>query len=147
MFTQKSYSAKPSEVEKKWYHIDAENAVVGRLASEIAQILRGKNTPIFTPNIDTGDFVVVTNCEKVKFTGNKWDKKIYYWHTNHMGGLKQRTAKEQLEKSPDLVLYKAVERMLPKTSLGRKQLTKLKIFAGTAHDHEAQKPEKLELSL
>ncbi len=145
MYVQKSYVLKPEEAEKKWYLIDAENMVVGRLATKIADILRGKNSPKFTPNTDSGDFVVVINAEKVKFTGAKWTDKKYYWHSNHIGGLKSRTAKEQLEKHPELIIMNAVKGMLPKTSLGRKQLTKLKVFVGPEHTHEAQKPELLKL--
>ena len=145
MYVQKSYVLKPSEVNKKWYLIDAEDQVVGRLATKIADILRGKNSAQFTPNTDSGDFVVVINADKVKFTGNKWDKKNYYWHTNHIGGLKKRTAKEQLEKHPELIIMNAVKGMLPKTSLGRKQLTKLKVFVGAEHEHNAQNPVELKL--
>lgn len=143
MRQQKTFMDKKDSVDRKWFHVDATDQTVGRLATEIATILRGKNKPTFTPHIDSGDFVVVTNCEKVHFTGKKWEDKIYYWHTNHIGGLKQRTATEQKEKHPELILMKAVKGMLPKNSLGRKQLTKLKIFAGESHPHEAQKPETL----
>jgi large subunit ribosomal protein L13 len=145
MYVQKSYVLKPSEANKKWYLIDAEDQVVGRLATKIADILRGKNSAQFTPNADSGDFVVVINADKVKFTGNKWDNKNYYWHTNHIGGLKKRTAKEQLEKHPELIIMNAVKGMLPKTSLGRKQLTKLKVFVGSEHTHSAQNPVELKL--
>ena len=145
MYTQKSFVLKPAETNKKWYLIDATDKVVGRLATEIAEILRGKKNPQFTPNTDSGDFVVVVNAEKVKFTGRKWDNKNYYWHSNHIGGLKKRTAREQLEKRPDLIITNAVKGMLPKTSLGRKQLTKLKVFAGESHNLEAQKPEAYKL--
>lgn len=145
MYTQKTYSQKASEVEKQWYVVDATDMVVGRLATQIATVLRGKNKPTFSPNIDGGDFVVVTNCEKIRFTGKKLDNKIYYWHTNHIGGLKQRTAKEQLERQPERIIYDAVKRMLPKTSLGRQQLTKLKVFVGPTHTHDAQQPKELKL--
>lgn len=141
MYTQKSYSAKKEDIEKKWWVIDATDVVVGKLAAEVANILRGKNKPTFTPNQECGDYVIITNCEKVKFTGKKWDNKKYYWHTNHIGGLKQRTAKEQLERHPELIVMNAVKGMLPKTSLGRKQLTKLKVVVGPEHKFEAQKPE------
>ena len=141
MYTQKSYSAKKEEMEKKWWVIDATDVVVGRLATEVASLLRGKHKPTFTPNQECGDFVVITNCEKVKFTGKKWTDKKYYWHSNHIGGIKQRTATEQLEKHPELLVMNAVKGMLPKNSLGRKQLTKLKVFVGSEHNHEAQKPE------
>ncbi len=143
MYQQKSYHLKKSEADRKWLHIDATDMVVGRLATQIAMILRGKNKATFTPSADNGDFVVVTNCEKVKFTGTKWDDKKYFWHTNHIGGLKQRTAKEQLDKHPELIVMEAVKGMLPKTSLGRKQLTKLKVFKGETHDHQAQNPQTI----
>lgn len=146
MYTQKTFSLKKEDAEKKWYVVDATDKVVGRLASEIAMILRGKNKPSFTLNQDSGDFVIVTNAEKVKFTGKKWDDKKYYWHTNHIGGLKERTARVQLEKRPDLIITNAVKGMLPKTSLGRKQLTKLKVVVGSEHKFEAQKPETIELA-
>ena len=146
MYTQKSYTLTAEEMkDKKWYVIDATDLIVGRLATTAADILRGKNKPTFTPNQDSGDFVVITNCEKVKFTGNKWNDKKYFWHTNHIGGIKQRTATEQLEKHPELIIMEAVKGMLPKTTLGRKQLTKLKVFVGPEHAHEAQKPEKIEV--
>ena len=141
MYTQKSFSAKKEDMDKKWWVIDATDMVVGRLATETANLLRGKGKPTFTPNQECGDFVVITNAEKVRFTGNKWNGKIYYWHTNHIGGIKQRTAKEQLAKHPELIVMNAVKGMLPKTSQGRKQLTKLKVFVGAEHSHEAQKPE------
>ncbi len=141
MYTQKSFVLKPQDAQKKWYVIDATDKIVGRLATEVADLLRGKNSPQFTPNTDSGDFVVIVNAEKIKFTGNKLDKKIYHWHTNHIGGIKQRTAREQLTKRPDLIIMNAVKGMLPKNTLGRKQLTKLKVFAGPTHEHDAQKPE------
>lgn len=147
MYTQKSYTMKKEDLnDKKWYVIDATDLVVGRLATKAAELLRGKHKATFTPNLDSGDFVVITNCEKVKFTGTKWDDKNYFWHTNHIGGIKKRTAKEQLEIHPELIVYEAVKGMLPKTTLGRKQLTKLKVFVGANHAHEAQKPEVLKLS-
>lgn len=141
MYTQKSFVLKPADAEKKWWLIDAEDQTVGRIATQIAGLLRGKSNPKFTPHTDSGDFVVVINSEKVNFTGNKWNDKEYIWHTNHIGGLKRRTAKEQLAKHPELILMNAVKGMLPKTSLGRKQLTKLKVIIGAIHGHEAQKPE------
>jgi large subunit ribosomal protein L13 len=146
MYTQKSFSLKPAEAEKNWYVIDATDLVVGRLATKIADVLRGKHKPTFTPNQESGDFVVVTNCEKVKFTGKKWTDKVYFWHTNHIGGLKKRTATEQLAKHPELLIMDAVKGMLPKTTIGRKQLTKLKVYVGDKHPHEAQKPEILKLN-
>ena len=144
MITQKSFAITEADMQnKKWWVVDATDMVVGRLASEVAKVLRGKNKPTFCTNNDAGDFVVVVNAEKVKFTGKKWDDKVYNWHTNHIGGIKQRTAKEQLEKHPELIVYEAVKGMLPKNTLGRKQLTKLKVFVGATHTHDAQKPEAL----
>ena len=139
-------SLKPAEVEKKWIVIDAENAVVGRLASFIALRLRGKHRPDYTPHVDCGDYVVVVNADKVKLTGRKLDQKIYYRHTGHPGGIKQRTAGQILDgKFPERVLEKAVERMLPKESpLARKQMTHLRLFAGATHTHEAQSPETID---
>jgi len=136
-------SLKPAEVEKKWIVIDAENVVVGRLASFIAMRLRGKHRPDYTPHVDCGDYVVVVNAEKVKFTGRKLDQKIYYRHTGHPGGIKQITAGKQLSgRFPERVLEKAVERMLPKESpLARAQMTHLRIFNGAEHTHQAQSPE------
>lgn len=145
MYTQKSFTIKKEDIERKWYVIDATDKVVGRLATEVANLLRGKNKPTFTPNQECGDFVIITNCDKIRFTGNKMDNKVYYWHTNHIGGLKQRTVKEQLVKHPEKIILDAVKGMLPKTSLGRKQLTKLKVFTGSEHGHEAQKPEVYEI--
>lgn len=144
MYRESSFVPKGT-VERNWFHIDATDKVVGRLASEIAKILKGKNKPTYTPNFDVGDFVVITNCEKVKFTGNKWADKNYFWHTNHTGGIKKRTAKEQLAKNPELIMFEAVKGMLPKNTLGRQQLTKFKIFAGEKHTHEAQQPKTIEL--
>ena len=143
MYTQKTFHLKTNDVEKNWHLVDATGLTVGRLATELANILRGKNKPTFTPHIDSGDYVVVINAEKVNFTGNKLDKKVYYWHTNHIGGLKQRTAREQLDRNPTEVLMSAVKGMLPKNSLGRKQLTKLKVVVGSEHQYEAQKPQPL----
>lgn len=143
MYTQKSFVQKPAEAQKNWYLVDAKDMVVGRLASEIAKVLRGKAKPQFTPYEDAGDFVIVINAEKVRFTGKKLDDKNYNWHSGYTGGIKTRTAKEQLEKRPDLVLFEAVKGMLPKSTLGRKQLTKLKIYTGEGHGHEAQKPQPL----
>ncbi len=145
MYIQKSFVLKPADMDKKWHLIDAKGKIVGRVATEIANILRGKNSPQYTPNTDSGDFVVVINAEKVQFSGNKWDKKLYRWHTKHIGGLKTRTAREQLTKRPTAILMDAVKGMLPKNSLGRKQLTKLKVFTGETHEHEAQSPVQYEL--
>jgi len=140
----KTFVAKEHEIEKKWHLIDASDKVLGRLATEIANILRGKKKPIFTPHMDAGDYVVVVNAERVALTGDKLEKKTYYRHSGYVGGLKQTTAKEMLEKKPENLIKFAVKGMLPKTSLGRRQLTKLKIYTGPDHPHQAQKPEKLE---
>jgi len=143
----KTYSAKPVEVERKWYLIDAEDVVLGRLASIVAMRLRGKHKPIFTPHIDCGDHIVVVNAEKVLLTGAKREDKVYYWHTGHPGGIKQRTAGQILDgKYPERVIEKAVERMLPKGKLGRAVISKLHIYAGGEHPHQAQQPETLDLA-
>ena len=146
MLKSTTASLKPAEVEKKWIVVDAENAVVGRLASFIAMRLRGKHRPDYTPHVDCGDFVVVVNADKVKFTGKKATDEVYYWHTGHPGGVKQRTPAQILAgKYPERVLQKAVERMLPKESpLARKQMTHLRLFSGNQHDHEAQQPETID---
>ena len=141
----KTFVAKEHEIEKNWHLIDASDKVLGRLATEIANILRGKKKPIFTPHMDAGDYVVVVNAERVALTGNKLEKKTYYRHSGYVGGLKKTTAKEMLEKKPGNLIKFAVKGMLPKTSLGRRQLTKLKIYAGPDHPHQAQKLEKLEI--
>ncbi|GGO15248.1 50S ribosomal protein L13 [Iodidimonas muriae] len=143
----KTYSAKPSEVEKKWLIVDAEGVVLGRLASLIAMRLRGKHKPMYTPHIDCGDNVIVINADKVKLTGNKRDQKIYYRHTGHPGGIKQATAKQILEgRFPERVIEKAVERMIPRGPLGRQQMRNLKVYAGTDHPHEAQQPEVIDVA-
>jgi large subunit ribosomal protein L13 len=141
----KTFVAKEQEVEKKWYLVDAQDKIVGRLASQIAHRLRGKHKPIFTPHADTGDFIVVVNAEKVVFSGQKWDQKAYYRYSGYQGGLKKTTAKEMLEKKPEEILRLAVKRMLPKNSLGRRQFKKLKVYAGPEHPHQAQQPETLEI--
>lgn len=143
-----TYSAKPSEVTKKWLLIDAEGVVLGRLASNIAKILRGKHKTIFTPHIDTGDNVVVINADKVKLTGKKRTNKVYHWHTGHPGGVKSATPEFILgSKYPERVIEKAVERMMPKDSpLARGQMTKLKVYGGTEHPHAAQNPEKYDFA-
>ena len=141
----KTFVAKEQDVTKKWYLVDAKDKVLGRLATQIAMHLRGKHKPVFTPHADTGDFVVVLNADKVALTGKKWGKKIYYHHTGYVGGLKQITAEKLLEKKPEDLLRFAVKGMLPKNSLGRHQLKKLKIYVGTDHPHEAQQPEVLEI--
>jgi len=141
----KTYVAKEQEISKKWYLVDAKDRVLGRLATQIAMRLRGKHKPIFTPHADTGDFIVVVNANKVTLTGRKWDKKIYYRHTGYTGGLKEISAKKLLEKKPEDILRFAVRGMLPKNSLGRRQLRKLKIYSGSEHPHQAQQLEKLEI--
>ncbi|MEJ1161375.1 50S ribosomal protein L13 [Prosthecomicrobium sp. N25] len=141
-----TYTAKPAEVEKKWILIDAQGLVVGRVASLIAMRLRGKHKPTYTPHVDCGDNVIVINADKVVFTGNKLADKVYYWHTGHPGGVKERTARKLLEGNfPERVLEKAVLRMLPRGPLARKQMTHLKIYAGTTHPHEAQQPVALDV--
>jgi len=141
----KTYVAKEQEISKRWYLVDAKDRVLGRLATQIAMRLRGKHKPIFTPHADTGDFIVVINANKVTLTGRKWDKKIYYRHTGYIGGLKEISAKKLLEKKPEDILRFAVRGMLPKNSLGRRQLKKLKIYSGSEHPHQAQQLEKLEI--
>lgn len=141
----KTYSARPSDVQRKWYIIDAEDVVLGRMAAEIANLLRGKRKAMFTPHIDTGDNVIVINAAKVRLTGNKRGQKRYYWHTGYPGGIKDRTAEQILSgKYPERVVQKAVERMMPRGPLGRAQLKKLKVYAGAEHPHEAQQPEALD---
>jgi len=141
----KTYHAKPGEVEREWLLIDAEDVVLGRLASEVAQILRGKKKPQYTPHVDTGDFVIVINAEKVKVTGNKALDKAYYRHTGHPGGLKKETYQEALAKHPERIIEHAVQGMLPKNTLGRQMAKKLKVYAGPDHPHQAQHPRKIEL--
>jgi large subunit ribosomal protein L13 len=141
----KTFVAKEREVDRKWYLVDAEDKILGRLASQIATRLRGKHKPEFTPHADTGDFIVVVNAEKVALSGKKWDKKIYYRHSGYIGGLKEITARKLLEKKPEDVLRYAVRGMLPKNSLGRRQLKKLKIYVGPDNPHEAQQLEALEI--
>jgi large subunit ribosomal protein L13 len=136
----KTYSAKPGEIQRDWYVVDAEGQTLGRLATQIADRLRGKGKPQFTPHVDTGDFVVVVNAEKIAVTGNKLDDKLYYRHSGYPGGLRRRPLREQLERVPTEVLRKAVKGMLPRNRLGRQQLTKLKIYAGPEHPHAAQEP-------
>ncbi len=141
----KSFMASPSTVERKWYVVDAEGKTLGRLASEVAKVLRGKNKPIYTPHIDTGDYVIVVNADKVKTTGKKLDQKIYYHHSEYVGGMKETTLKEMMQKKPEYVITHAVKGMLPKGPLGRQMLTKLHVYAGPDHKHAAQKPETLEI--
>jgi large subunit ribosomal protein L13 len=139
----KTYSAKPKEIEQQWYLVDAEGQTLGRLATRIADTLRGKRKPEFTPHIDTGDFVVVVNAEKIAVTGKKREDKIYYRHSGYPGGLRERTFAEEIERRPTEVLRKAVKGMLPRNRLARRQLTKLKIYAGPEHPHGAQNPTPL----
>jgi large subunit ribosomal protein L13 len=139
----KTFVAKEHEVDKKWYLVDAEKKILGRLATQIAVRLRGKHKPIFTPHADVGDFIIVINAAKVAMTGSKWDQKIYYRHSGYIGGLKQISARKLLARKPEEILRFAVKRMLPKNSLGRRQLKKLKIYAGPDHPHQAQQPENL----
>ena len=136
----KTFMAKPGQVEKKWWVIDGTDQVVGRLASDIAMILMGKHRPTYTPHVDCGDFVIVTNVEKVKFTGKKWDQKRYTWYTGYPG-LRSESAAERLEKKPEMILREAVRRMLPKNKLGVAMLEKLKLYAGESHPHQAQQPQ------
>jgi len=140
-----TYMAKPGAVEQKWLLVDATDKIVGRLASEIAVILMGKHRPTYTPHVDTGDFVVVVNCDKVRFTGKKWDLKTYAWYTGYPGQ-KTITAGDRLAKRPELILEEAVRRMLPKRKLGAAMLTKLKLYTGANHPHQAQSPEPTELA-
>jgi large subunit ribosomal protein L13 len=143
----KTYVTKPAEVEKKWVLIDAENLIVGRLAAIVARRLRGKHKPSYTPHVDDGDNVIIINADKVALTGRKREAKKYYWHTGHIGGIKERTARQILEgKFPERVIEKAVERMMPDGPLARRQLKNLRVYAGAAHPHEAQQPEKLDLA-
>ena len=141
----KSFMASPSTVERKWYVVDAEGKTLGRLASEVANVLRGKKKPIYTPHIDTGDYVIVVNAEKVVTTGKKLDQKKYYHHSEYVGGMKEATLKEMMQKKPEFVITHAVKGMLPKGPLGRQMLTKLHVYAGPAHNHAAQKPEVLDI--
>ena len=143
----KTYSAKPADVERKWLLVDAEDVVLGRLATVVANHLRGKHKPIYTPHIDCGDHVIVVNADKVKLTGRKRTDKIYYRHTGYPGGIKSQTAEEILDgRFPERVVEKAVERMIPKGPLGRAQIRKLKVYAGSDHPHEAQQPEVLDVA-
>lgn len=143
----KTYSAKPADIEKNWILIDADGVVLGRLASKVANILRGKTKPTYTPHMDCGDNVIIINADKVKLTGNKRADKKYYWHTGHPGGIKERTAEKILEgRFPERVVEKAVERMVPRGPLGRQQMRNLRVYAGTEHPHEAQNPTVLDFA-
>ena len=141
-----TYSAKDSDNEGRWCVVDASGAVLGRLATTIASRLQGKHNPLYTPHADTGDWIVVINADKVMLTGKKWDQKIYYRHSGYIGGLKETTARELMDKRPEDLVRFAVKGMLPKNKLGRKQLKKLKVYAGDQHPHEAQNPEALEIN-
>jgi len=148
MQTMKTFSAKPTDVDRKWFIVDAEDLVLGRLAVVVANRLRGKHKPMFTPHIDCGDNVVIVNAEKIWLTGNKRADKVYYWHTGFPGGIKSRTAEAILDGDhPERVIQKAVQRMLPKTKLGRQQISKLKVYAGPDHPHEAQSPVLLDIAV
>ena len=140
----KTYMAKANEVERKWYVIDAKDKVLGRLATEVANILRGKNKPIYTPHVDTGDYVIIINADKIAMTGNKWDQNIHAYHTGYPGGRKEIVYKDLRAKHPERVIEYAVKGMLPKNRLGRKMFTKLKVYASESHPHEAQQPEVYE---
>ncbi len=143
----KSFMASPATIEKKWYVVDATGYTLGRLASEVAKVLRGKNKPIYTPHIDCGDYVIVVNADKVKVTGKKLDQKIYYNHSGYVGGLKEITLRDLMAKKPEKVIELAVKGMLPKGLLGKSMLTKLHVYAGPEHEHAAQKPEVLTFNI
>lgn len=139
----KTYMAKPAEVERKWYVVDATDMVLGRLASQVAMVLRGKNKPTFTPNVDTGDYVIIINADKVRLTGKKLEKKYYRYHTGYIGGLKEVQYKKLMAEKPEFVVYKAVKGMLPKSAIGRTMIKKLHVYAGNEHNHQAQQPVEL----
>ena len=139
----KTYMDNPDKIERKWYVVDATDKTLGRLTSEIAKVLRGKNKPVYTPHIDTGDYVIVVNAEKIAVTGKKLDQKIYYNHSDYVGGMKETTLREMMDKKPEKVIELAVKGMLPKGPLGRSMIKKLHVYAGPEHDHQAQKPEVL----
>ncbi len=141
----KTYMAKPGEVVAAWHLVDAEDKILGRLATKVAMILMGKHRPEYTPHVDTGDFVIIVNAEKIRMTGNKWNDKQYDWYTGYPGGYKSLSAAEMRKKHPDKIVFDAIRRMLPKNRMGRQMLTKLKVYAGTEHPHRAQKPVKIEL--
>ena len=140
-----TYMASASNIERKWYVVDAADYTLGRLASQVASVLRGKNKPTFTPHIDTGDYIVVVNADKIKVTGKKMDQKVYYHHSDYVGGMKEQTLKEKMAKKPEDVIYLAVKGMLPKGPLGRQMIKKLYVYAGPEHKQQAQKPEVLEI--
>ena len=140
-----TYMANPDKIERKWYVVDADGCTLGRLASGVASVLRGKNKPQFTPHVDTGDYVIIVNADKIKVTGKKLEQKIYYNHSDYVGGMKENTLKEMLAKKPEYVITHAVKGMLPKGTLGRQMLKKLHVYAGPEHEQTAQKPEVLEI--
>ncbi len=140
-----TYMAKPADIQRKWYIVDATDHTLGRLSAEVAKILRGKHKPIFTPHADTGDHVIIINAEKIKVTGKKADQKLYRHHTGHVGGMREVSYKTMLQNKPDQILMLAIKGMLPKNSLGRQTLKKLRVYAGGSHDHQAQQPEVLEI--
>ena len=139
----KTYMAKPEDVERKWYVVDATDLVLGRLASQVAAVLRGKNKPTFTPNVDTGDHVIIVNCAKVRLTGKKLEQKMYRYHTGYIGGVKETQYKKLMAEKPEFAVYNAVKGMLPKNSLGRKMIKKLRVYAGPEHNQQAQQPVEL----
>ena len=141
----KTFMAKAQEVERKWYVVDANGKTLGRLASEVAKILRGKNKPIYTPHVDTGDHVIIVNAEKIHLTGKKLDQKLYRRHSQYPGGLKEIPYRQLMESRPTVAIYEAVKGMLPKNSLGRQMIKKLRVYAGPDHNHEAQQPEQLDI--
>jgi len=141
----KTIFASKTDIEKKWYLIDANGLVLGRLATRVAMILRGKNKPTYTPNADTGDFVIIVNADKIRLTGNKLENKAYYHHTGYPGGIKKEMAKDIMKKTPERIIMSAVRGMIPKNTLGRQQLSKLKVYGGTDHPHQSQNPETLNL--
>lgn len=140
-----TFMAKGETIARRWFVIDATDQVVGRLAVQVANILRGKHRPEYTPHVDTGEFVIIVNAEKIRFTGNKLDSQTYHWYTRYPGGLKTVTAREWLETHPERILREAVRRMVPRNKLGRQQMTKLKIYAGPSHPHQAQQPQEFKL--
>lgn len=141
----KTYMANNASIDRKWFVVDATNKTLGRLSTEVASVLRGKHKPIYTPHVDCGDYVIVINAEKIQLTGKKWEQKKYYSHSGYNGGLSERTAKETMEKFPTRMVEKAIKGMLPKTSLGAQMYRKLFVYAGPEHNHQAQKPESMEV--
>ena len=141
----KTYTPKPEDIQREWLVVDAKDQTLGRLATQIANLLHGKHKPMFTPNIDVGDYVIVINCDKVRVTGRKLDQERYYWHTGYPGGLRSRSLRDQMEKYPERVIESAVRGMLPKNKLGRQMIKKMKVYKGDSHPHAAQKPKVFEL--